>query len=94
MEEVSTILNKFKEISKLNKLNGLTKKIYQIISSLILLKSSSQINYIEELKDLTENLKIKKLVLSGDLIKDKESKIQVNQLRQRGIKIDIVGPVI
>jgi len=49
---------------------------------------------IEELKDLTENLKIKKLVLSGDLIKDKESKIQVNQLRQRGIKIEIVGPVI
>ena len=52
MEEVSTILYKFKEISKLNKLNGLTKKIYQIISSLILLKCSSQINYIEELKDL------------------------------------------
>jgi hypothetical protein len=49
---------------------------------------------IEELKDLTENLKIKKLVLSGDLIKDKESKIQVNQLRQRGIKVEIVGPVI
>lgn len=49
---------------------------------------------IEELKDLTENLKIKKLVLSGDLIKDKESKIQVNQLRQRGIKLEIVGPVI
>ena len=49
---------------------------------------------IEELKDLTENLGIKKLVLSGDLIKDKESKIQVNQLRQRGIKVEIVGPVI
>ena len=27
-------------------------------------------------------------------IKDKESKIQVNQLRQRGIKVEIVGPVI
>ena len=49
---------------------------------------------IEELKDLTENLKIKKLVLSGDLIKDKESKNQINQLRQRGIKVEIVGPVI
>ena len=49
---------------------------------------------IEELKDLTENLKIKKLVLSGDLIKDKEAKAQVNQLRKNGIKIDIVGPVI
>ena len=49
---------------------------------------------IEELKDLTENLKIKKLVLSGDLIRDKESKAQVNQLKQRGIKVEIVGPVI
>jgi len=49
---------------------------------------------IEELKDLTENLGIKKLVLSGDLIKDKESKAQVNQLKQRGIKVEIVGPVI
>jgi hypothetical protein len=49
---------------------------------------------IEELRDLTENLKIKKLVLSGDLIRDKESKAQVNQLKQRGIKVEIVGPVI
>lgn len=49
---------------------------------------------IEEIKDLTENLKIKKLVLSGDLIKDKEAKAQINQVRQRGIKVDIVGPVI
>jgi hypothetical protein len=49
---------------------------------------------IEELRKLTENLKIKKLVLSGDLIKNKESKAQINQVRQRGIKVDIVGPVI
>lgn len=49
---------------------------------------------IEELKDLTENLKIKKLVISGDLIRDKEAKAQVNQLRNRGIKVEVVGPVI
>jgi len=49
---------------------------------------------IEELKDLTENLKIKKLVISGDLIKNKEAKTQINQVRQRGIKVEIVGPVI
>jgi len=49
---------------------------------------------IEELKDLTENLGIKKLVLSGDLIKDKEAKAQINQIRNRGIKVEIVGPVI
>jgi hypothetical protein len=49
---------------------------------------------IEELRDLTENLKIKKLVLSGDLVRDKEAKAQINQVRQRGIKVEIVGPVI
>lgn len=41
-----------------------------------------------------ENTNIKKLVLSGDLIKDKEAKAQIAQFRQRGIKVDIVGPVI
>ena len=49
---------------------------------------------IEELKNLTQNLKIKKLVLSGDLIKDKEAKAQINQVRQRGVKVEIIGPVI
>jgi len=49
---------------------------------------------IEELKDLTENLNIKKLVLSGDLVRDKEAKAQINQIRNRGIKVEIVGPVI
>ncbi len=49
---------------------------------------------IDELKDLTENLGIKKLVISGDLIKGKESKEQLNQVRKRGIKVEIVGPVI
>ena len=53
-----------------------------------------KLDTIEELKELTENLVIKKLFLSGDLIKDKESKAQVNQLKQRGIKVEIVGPVI
>lgn len=49
---------------------------------------------IEEIKDLTENLGIKKLVLSGDLLRDKEAKAQINQVRSRGIKVEIVGPVI
>jgi hypothetical protein len=49
---------------------------------------------IEEIKDLTENLGIKKLVLSGDLLRDKEAKAQINQVRSRGIKVEVVGPVI
>ena len=49
---------------------------------------------IEELEELTKNIKIKKLVLSGDLIKDKQTKFKIDQIRKRGIKVDIVGPVI
>jgi hypothetical protein len=49
---------------------------------------------IDELKDLSENLKVKKLVLSGDLIKDKECKNYINSLKQKGMRIEIVGPII
>jgi hypothetical protein len=52
------------------------------------------IDSLEELKDLTENLSIKKLVLSGDLIKDKSSKEYIQVIRKQGIKVEIVGPVI
>ncbi len=52
------------------------------------------IDSLGELKDLTENLSIKRLVLSGDLIKDKSSKEYIQVIRKKGIKIEIVGPVI
>lgn len=48
---------------------------------------------IDEISAL-ENTNIKKLVLSGDLITSKESKLFINNLRKGGIKVDIVGPVI
>lgn len=37
---------------------------------------------------------VKKLVISGDLIKSKEDKLKLNQLKRSGKKIEIVGPVI
>ena len=52
------------------------------------------IDSLGELKDLIENLSIKRLVLSGDLIKDKSSKEYIQVIRKKGIKIEIVGPVI
>ena len=52
------------------------------------------IDSLNELKDLTENLSIKKLILSGDLIKDKSSKEYIQVIRKQGIKVEIVGPVI
>jgi hypothetical protein len=38
--------------------------------------------------------KLKKLVISGDLIRSKEDKIRIAELRKSGVKIEIVGPVI
>jgi hypothetical protein len=38
--------------------------------------------------------KIKKMVISGDLIKNKENKLKISELKRSGKKIEIVGPVI
>lgn len=38
--------------------------------------------------------KIKKLVISGDLIKSKEDKQKISDLRRDGKKVEIIGPVI
>jgi len=93
-------------LDEMNKVNSNIKKL-QIIScdltgelgfsqfqNLEELHIIYTLDTIEEIKDLTENLGIKKLVLSGDLIRDKEAKAQINQVRNRGIKVEIVGPVI
>lgn len=37
---------------------------------------------------------VKKIVISGDLIKSKEDKLKVSQLKRSGKKIEIIGPVI
>jgi len=93
-------------LSEMNKVNPDIKKLQIISCDLTGELSFSEFKNLEELqvvytldtfaelKDLTENLGIKKLVISGDLVKDKESKEQINQVRKRGIKVDIVGPVI
>lgn len=93
-------------LEEMNKINPDIKKIQIISCDLTGELGFSQFKKLEELqvvytldtfaelKDLTENLGIKKLVISGDLIKDKESKEQINQVRKRGIKVEILGPVI
>jgi hypothetical protein len=95
-----------KILDEINSINPEIKKL-QIVScditgelNLSLYKNLEELHFIyalddlAQLKDLTENLKVKKLVLSGDLIKDKESKAYINSLKQRGMKVEIVGPVI
>ena len=48
----------------------------------------------EELKRTLGDLKVGKLVISGDLASSKEDKLFINSLRQKGTKVDIQGPVI
>lgn len=46
------------------------------------------------LSDIISGLNIKKLVVSGDLVSNKETKSYLNSLKSKGVKIEIVGPVI
>ena len=49
---------------------------------------------IEDLTNLTTNLKVRKLVISGDLIRGKEEKSIIEGIRKRGVRVEILGPVI
>jgi hypothetical protein len=48
----------------------------------------------EELKRTLGDLKVGKLVISGDLASSKEDKLFINSLKQGGTKVEIQGPVI
>jgi hypothetical protein len=47
-----------------------------------------------DLIPLTKDLKLSKLVISGDLLSSKENKSYLNDLKRKGTKIEIVGPVV
>jgi hypothetical protein len=48
----------------------------------------------EYLTKALEGVNAKKLVLSGDLVSNKENKKLINSLKGKGVKVDIVGPII
>jgi len=48
----------------------------------------------EELVRTLGDLKVGKLVISGDLSSSKEDKLFINSLKQKGVKVEIQGPVI
>jgi hypothetical protein len=53
------------------------------------------INSLEELIEMTNKLEnLDKLVVSGDLLSEKEAKEYINDLKRKGIKVETVGPVI
>ena len=93
--------NVLEDISKINKdinklqiiscdANNLNVSVFENLEELHLVYT---LDSLEELKRTLENVNIKKLVLSGDLLSDRESKDFVNSLKSR-MKIEIVGPVI
>jgi predicted transcriptional regulator len=49
---------------------------------------------IEEVKEAITNSKVKKLVISGDIVSSNDAKSFISELRRKGIKVEIVGPVI
>ena len=48
----------------------------------------------EKLSEVVGDLKMGKLVISGDLVSDKDNKAFINSLKSRGVKVQTVGPVI
>jgi hypothetical protein len=49
---------------------------------------------LEEIKETISNLKVKKLVLSGDLVSDKETKEFIKDLKRKGLRVEIIGPIL
>lgn len=66
------------------------------LSKFVNLEELQVIYSFEKLDELLSfNLsKIKKLVISGDLIRSQEDKKKISDLRRSGKKVDIIGPVI
>lgn len=84
-----------KDITKLQIIscdaNDLNLSLFENLEELHLVYT---LDSLEELKATLENTNsIKKLVLSGDLLSDKDSKTFVNSLKSR-MRVEIVGPVI
>jgi hypothetical protein len=48
----------------------------------------------EDLIPSIRGLKMKKLVISGDLLSLPENKSYINNLKKQGVKIEIIGPVL
>jgi hypothetical protein len=49
---------------------------------------------VEQLKEVTEGLNLKKLVISGDLVTNQSKEYLTNIVKSKGTKIEIVGPSI
>lgn len=90
-----------KEIAEQNKLTKLqltacdvTNLDLSAIRELDELQLIYTISRGEKLSEVVGDLKMGKLVISGDLVSDKDNKAFINSLKSRGVKVQTVGPVI
>jgi hypothetical protein len=69
--------------------NGLNLSKFQSLEELQLIFSIE-----DKIKDVITGLKIGKLVISSDILMDKENKAYINSLKSMGTKVEVVGPKI
>jgi hypothetical protein len=83
------------QINKIKKIQFVACQIKNIDLSMFNELEELQLVYTidsEELEKAIGSLKVKKLVLSGDLVES--NKKYINSLKSKGVKVEIVGPVI
>jgi len=47
-----------------------------------------------KLSEVLKDIKVKKLTISGDVLSNKENKQFINSLKSKGLKVEIIGPII
>ena len=93
-------------LEDINQINPEIEKLQVISCDLVGDLTFSQLKNLKELhlvytldslldmKEALLNLNLDKLVISGDLVSDKESKEFISDIRSKGTKVEIVGPKI
>ena len=93
-------------LEDINQINPGIEKLQVISCDLVGDLTFSQLKNLKELhlvytldslldmKEALLNLNLDKLVISGDLASDKESKEFISDIRSKGTKVEIVGPKI
>ncbi len=91
LEDINTINNNIKKLQIVS--CDISNFDVSMFANLEELQMIYTLDSIEDLENVLKNTKLEKLVISGDLIKNKDSKAFVNSLKSK-MKVEIVGPVV